>query len=212
MIIIGLSGKKQSGKDTVCSMIQNRYTNLRIPRVAFADALKEEVAKALEIDVEEINANKKHFRTILQWWGTEWRRSQDKEYWLKRLQEKVDEHNDEADAVIVTDCRFPNEADLVMEMGGYVIQVIRDTDHSDSHPSETSMDGYAHFYHVIYNMGSLDDLRIAVANIVDPLFSANPGRFKPVCANAADVVRSFMEQPSRPIASHSLAIKGTPAD
>jgi hypothetical protein len=59
---------------------------------------------------------------------------------------------------LITDCRFPNEADTVKKKGGLVIRVTRPQGNlTDLHPSETSLDGYS-FDYVINNDGPLDTL------------------------------------------------------
>lgn len=51
-------------------------------------------------------------RQILQWWGTEYRRAQAYNYWLSKAAEKISAAH-RAQSVVVTDCRFKNEADFV---------------------------------------------------------------------------------------------------
>ena len=65
---------------------------------------------------------------------------------------------------LITDTRFPNEAQAIKDRGGIVIRVIRPEickdDESSSkpkHPSETVLDNWS-FDYVIDNCGSIDDL------------------------------------------------------
>ena len=65
---------------------------------------------------------------------------------------------------IITDVRFPNEAQAIKDRGGIVIRVNRlDVDKFTTnfpqtlHPSETALDDYK-FDHVIDNNGSLEEL------------------------------------------------------
>ena len=51
---------------------------------------------------------------------------------------------------IVPDIRFPNEVEAIQKAGGKVIRLTR-SPHEDSHPSETSLDNYEEFDHVIDN-------------------------------------------------------------
>ncbi len=85
---------------------------------------------------------------LLQWWGTEYRRAQDPDYWTKKLFESIPSN---LDIALITDVRFPNEADGVRQRGGYNINVIRlrqdgtpyfSTDRRGAHVSETALDGY----------------------------------------------------------------------
>jgi hypothetical protein len=144
MKLIGLSGRKGAGKDTVFRFLREHHPELRIARVAFADALKEEVAQCLEIPVSAIEADKPRFRLILQWWGTEWRRHQCPTYWIDRAREKIAALRDTVDVVVVTDVRFINEARLIDELAGRVVRVanVRAETSADAHLSEIEMDDY----------------------------------------------------------------------
>lgn len=160
MIIIGISGKKYSGKTTLAKVIAECKSDTVI--INFADALKEEVAKACDVTVEFIEANKKDFRTILQWWGTDFRRKFNKDnYWLARWIQKCKNLTPEPKLVIAADVRFKNEADLVKQLGGYLVRVERITNVIDNHPSETELDDYK-FDLVVTNNGTLEELRETV--------------------------------------------------
>lgn len=65
MYTIGLSGKKKSGKSTVANMIENCYPVGSVVKLAFADALKQEVARACMVSLEYIETHKDNFRLIL---------------------------------------------------------------------------------------------------------------------------------------------------
>lgn len=73
---------------------------------------------------------------------------------------------------IITDTRFPNEAEAIKERGGIVIRVNRKSDRDNSdinrHPSETGLDNW-NFDYVIDNNGTIEDLiekvRVILKNI-----------------------------------------------
>ena len=116
-------------------------------RLAFADALKQELADACKTTVSFIEANKEVFRLGLQWWGTEWRRNvSGKNYWIDRVREKYERLADPPgvpELVIITDTRFPNELELVHALGGKVWRVQRKgVDGGDAHVSERALDGH----------------------------------------------------------------------
>lgn len=144
MILLGISGKKKAGKDTLLSIIK-LHTSLKVERLAFADSLKLEVAQACKVPVAEIEKNKDKFRTILQWWGTDFRRSKDDTYWTKQwLQRAV---ISTADILIAPDVRFDNEFQAIKGSDGIMIRVNRETsDLSDKHPSETELDNHKFDY------------------------------------------------------------------
>lgn len=167
--IIGISGKKRSGKDTLASLIAKNSLK-EVERIAFADSLKEELAKACGVTVETIENNKAQYRLGLQWWGTEFRRAQCRNYWLDRFREKVNAST--AELIVVPDVRFHNEADLVRELGGKVIRVTRPLADEDRHASEIEMDSY-NFDTVVHNNGTVEDLE-AVASALTILSVSNP--------------------------------------
>lgn len=101
------------------------------------------------------------YTKLLQWWGTEYRRTQDPEYWTKQWKAAV---NPKADIVFSTDMRFQNEAQAVKELSGYTIQVNRlnldgtpfvDTSRDPNHPSEIQLDGYNYDFKITVKTGDL---------------------------------------------------------
>lgn len=175
MQIIGLSGRKKSGKDTVCSIIQEIW-GPKAKRFAFADALKYELSHATGVPISQIEQDKDRFRLGLQWWGTEFRRSQDEKYWVSKLEHAIINAGMDGgcDIAIITDCRFRNEADSVKRMGGIVCRIDRPSCcFNDAHASETSMDGYD-FDWIIPNAGSLLELEMNVDTMMQHLFNGGP--------------------------------------
>ena len=58
--------------------------------------------------------------------------------------------NSGTELAIVPDIRFPNEVKAIQKAGGKVIRLTR-SPYEDSHASETSLDNYKEFDHVINN-------------------------------------------------------------
>lgn len=160
MKIIGLSGRKQSGKDTLFGLLKESLPDLKVERVAFADALKREVAHACGVTVEQIEREKSRWRGLLQHWGTEFRRHDNENYWIDRAREKIEtERGLGADVTVVTDVRFENEAGMVRDMGGLLVRIVRHgAGAADSHSSETSMDNQPYDLS-IDNTGTLEALK-----------------------------------------------------
>jgi len=175
-MIIGISGKKRSGKDTVFSMIDAITAHeVRTTRTAFGDQIKQEIAESMGISADDINADKERFRPLLQWWGAEFRRGYcGEDYWIKKMRLAAAAWY-ARDWLIITDVRFPNEAELVRELNGVLIRVDRDRDTwLDDHNSETALDDYDHFDFRLKNDGSLDDLETAVVEIVSDIYKREP--------------------------------------
>lgn len=96
-------------------------------------------------------------RRILQWWGTEYRRAQDPDYWTKAWGRKVEGLDLEALHVLVDDVRFMNELQVIKEHGGLVVKVVRPGfDGANNHASETSLDDYHAWDGILVNDDSLD--------------------------------------------------------
>lgn len=96
------------------------------------------------------------YREFLQLFGTEGCRSVHKNFWINALFSDFGKD----DQWIVTDVRFPNEADAILDKGGMLIQVLRtvDTKVGASHSSETAMESYPSYTHTVINNGTLEDL------------------------------------------------------
>jgi hypothetical protein len=65
-----------------------------------------------------INANKVVLRPLLQWWGTEYRRGQNENYWLDQWYEKVSAILKAGGKVVVDDARFDNEFQAIDHLDG----------------------------------------------------------------------------------------------
>jgi len=78
------------------------------------------------VDYEWLNRPRSP-RQILQWWGTEYRRGQRADYWLRKMADAIRGHIqiEGRRRFIITDCRFENEASQIRQMGGVVWQVVR---------------------------------------------------------------------------------------
>jgi hypothetical protein len=156
--IIGLVGAKGCGKDTLFAAMRHYQPDLM--RLAFADALKAEVAQAFGVSTAYIDQHKAHFRTLLQTWGTEVRRSLwGENYWLGKMAVQLSGLA-KGRRVVITDVRFPNEVEFVRSRGGKIILVQRSTGSStDTHASEQlAVDPRLKPDAVVFNDGSLSDL------------------------------------------------------
>ncbi len=98
---------------------------------------------------------------LLQWWGTEYRRAQNTNYWVDQWKAAI---NPRANIVMATDMRFINEAQAVKDVGGFTVQVNRknadgspfvDPSRDKNHPSETQLDGYNYDYQITVKTGDL---------------------------------------------------------
>ena len=96
-------------------------------------------------------------RRLLQVLGTEvGRQILGETVWTDIVMQQIDDSPQQN--WVVTDVRFPNEANEIKSRSGFLIRVNR-LNHSpvNNHKSERAMDNYM-FDHVVFNDGTLDDL------------------------------------------------------
>jgi hypothetical protein len=111
-------------------------------------------------------------RRILQWWGTEYRRSQDPDYWTKAWGRKIEQLNLEHMHVLIDDVRFMNELRVIKEHGGLIVKIERPGfDGANNHASETSLDEYHDWDEVLLNDGSLEEFEEKVEQLAERLMA-----------------------------------------
>lgn len=160
-MLIGLSGYAQAGKDTTADqiiLIDSTYK-----RVAFADKLKD-LARLLDPDIdllvraegwEEAKKNPE-VRIFLQRLGTSARTIFGEMAWIHAA---FPSHTDWDWKTVVTDVRYPNEAQYIQARGGKLIRITRPgVGPANSHISETALDNWG-FDAILENNGSREDLR-----------------------------------------------------
>lgn len=177
-MIIGLSGYARSGKDEAAKVLVEKYG---FERIAFADKLRDflyalnpkvgrkwlfrEVRLRDVIDEYGWDGYKesKHvseIRPLLQRLGTEAGRNV---LWDSIWIDAAFHGLDPAGNYVVTDCRFPNEAEAVRERGGSVVRITRSgVGPANGHASETSLDDYEFDYR-IDNSGTLEEYHTAIS-------------------------------------------------
>ena len=190
--LIGLHGKKRAGKDTVYSILNDYLEfsvkrdgfadrlKLSAIRCFAPDADLEgaiEVANMLKEKGSLILLNEETQdslsitgREYLQNYGTEAHRDVfDKDFWISAVLPDLDDklnfgRKDEEPwhLLVITDVRFPNEAEAVRKAGGVIWHVVRPgEDDEDTHASEIPLpDDLINF--TIKNDGSLEDLEETV--------------------------------------------------
>jgi len=164
-MIIGLSGYARSGKDTVAELL---CLNYGYERVSFADPMRKALyvlSPKLDSIVRlseyvddygwDVAKQNQEVRRLLQVFGTEvGRKMFGLDFWIDIALKDIDNSKH----VVISDVRFPNEANAIAKLGGSIWRINRHN-HSavNGHASEHAMDNYL-FNHVIYNDGTLDDL------------------------------------------------------
>lgn len=108
------------------------------------------------------------FRSLMQWWGTEYRRAQDDNYWVKKTLDLCSGN----EVYIISDLRFKNEAKGIRDAGGYLIRVERPGRPSISnanHPSEIDLDDWEDWDHVILNASTIESYRAECAETLQAI-------------------------------------------
>lgn len=175
--LVGLCGYAQSGKDTVA---EHLVSAKGWTRVAFADALRE-ILYALNpvadlairmrdlVDRDGWDAAKvehNEVRDLLQRLGTEAGREViNQALWVRLGEEKIELAGG---PVVITDCRFPNEVQMVRRRKGKLIWIDRPgVGAANAHASEHSVTADDCDY-VLKNNGTLRDLYHNVSDLLTP--------------------------------------------
>ncbi len=178
-ILIGLAGKARSGKDMVGDHLNDRYDFMRY---AFATTLKDVVRFIFGFNHDQIYGDLKEVvdprvgkspRYCLQYVGTEIARACWPEVWIWHLCSRIEPALAEGTNVAVTDIRLKNEAQMIKDLGGYLIRVNRvgaqASNGVPNHSSETDLDNWEEWDLVIDNNGSLEELYDQVDRFINAL-------------------------------------------
>jgi hypothetical protein len=199
MKIIGICGFKNSGKDTLANIL---IQNHNFVKLSFATILKDIVSimfswnrdmleginvkdreKREEIDewwAKKLNIPHLTPRWILQYFGTDlFRNNFHQDIWIICLEKKIYELNKN---IVITDCRFPNEINLIKKLNGKIVHIYReplpywfndlysnkiDCPPNNLHSSEWSWIKNNKFDITINNNKTIKDLDLYIDNIIN---------------------------------------------
>ncbi len=191
-MIIGISGKKGSGKSTVSDMFLTEGFYLD----SFATSVKDIAAIIFNYDRtkiegftvedriwrENIDNEISNFlgrpfrpRDALTLIGTEFGRNMiHPNIWIKTVFDRY--KSNENKNLVITDLRFPNEFESIKKHKGYTIRIYRPclqenkpNNIVNEHISETALDSKeanSEFDYIIINDGTIEDLKIKIKNII----------------------------------------------
>ena len=168
-MIIGLTGKKQHGKDTVADvLVENGFLKL-----SFADPLKKICQQLFSLDESQLHDPTmkevvdprwgKSPRQLFQEIGTDlFRKHYDDRIWIKLLLHEIGKHPDRN--IVVSDARFQDECDALSDLQNseevHIFKVVRPSmTLQDDHASEN---GILENYETICNSGSLAEFQAAL--------------------------------------------------
>ena len=187
-MLIGISGKMGVGKDTLGNILCDLEPAYEVKR--FADKLKMIASLLSGISVERFESQdfkqfnmpsvwnrhkspttaygdqriKMTVREFLQKLGTEAMRDNlHEDVWVNALFADYKERYFGSKSMpnwVITDVRFPNEANAIINRGGIMVRINRDNTPgiSKDHSSETALDNWTGFSYEIDNNGTIEDL------------------------------------------------------
>ncbi len=192
-MLVGIAGKKRSGKDTAALGLVRRCG---FERLALADPLKAAAREIFGLSWEQTDGGLKETvdprwaatpRQILQRLGTEgvregfggamvkagqWSPEDVAQTWVRALMVRAEGHP----RVVVPDVRFGNEALAILDRGGLLLVVKRpDLLGADDHASEWEMEAalpdlerrYPGQIGILLNSGSVDELQALACKAIE---------------------------------------------
>lgn len=184
--VIGLLGRAGAGKDTIADYLEIEYG---YNRVAFADSIKcvlEDVSVAVGGDLGypymrgtpewrlawdrlKRKSGCEYVRSMLQGLGQSMREHSGPHVWTNAVMDKILASKSD-EKWVVTDVRYPNECDMIEDIGwawdvrAELWHVSRASGSHMDHVSECNIEdlSWAHGARVLSNDGNLDDLHASV--------------------------------------------------
>jgi len=164
--ILGLSGWARNGKDTVADHLISNYG---YKRISFAAPMKEALYRLnpkitidsvastpirIGVDVygwDDLKTHGPEVRELLQRFGTEvGRELWGEDFWVNAAIDTIEDGS----RVVVSDVRYPNEADAIKKLGGEVWRVVRPGfGAANDHASEHALNDYNFDYILDNNSG-----------------------------------------------------------
>ena len=147
-MIIGVSGYKGAGKDTIANVLQ---TSFGFEKMSFAQPIKDIVHNTFGIDKAILSGDdgEREFRetSIPEWFylsprdmmqkiGMAFRDNLNKDIWVKVLENKI---KNTKKNIVIPDVRFQNELDMINNYG-FCVGVKRPGYNGDAHRSEHGLD------------------------------------------------------------------------
>jgi len=159
--LIGICGKKRSGKDTVADYL---CLNYNFTKDSFAKPLKIMCKELFSFSDDQIDGDLKEVideywkitpRKTLQFFGTEIMRHKINEicpdigdsFWINLMNKR---HINDQKKLVISDIRFENESKWIKVKGGILININRECT-GDTHISENSLKGITYDYSIDNN-------------------------------------------------------------
>ena len=195
-MIIGICGFKSSGKDTIAEYLIKEYS---FKKISFASTLKDIISIMFGWSRDKLEGITKEDREwrekidpwwsntlkmpllspryVMQYFGTDlFRNHFHEDIWVKIVENKVSKYLEEDIScnVVITDCRFNNEINMILQLGGKIIHVHRNSpiEVKCIHSSEIEWVRCYKDYD-IENIGTIKELEEKVKYILEKLLKDN---------------------------------------
>lgn len=188
VILYAMSGKMGAGKDTIGDGIKERLKSYghNVVSMSYALPIRKEMEEVLNhyeahkdykmtakyfnvssckikefirlLNGKDVYRRTDESRLAIQYWGTDVRRSQDTNYWINQLVKMIVSELNNGNSVEISDVRFENEADSILDLNGKIIRIelpdkvrveriinrdsLVPTESHLNHISETALDNY----------------------------------------------------------------------
>ena len=180
MVLIGIVGKKYSGKDTAADYL---VANHNFTKMAFADPVKKVAKELFNFNDEQLYGNLKEAtderwgispREVFQKIGTDFAqfgiytyfpnmKNIGRKLWVERLFAEYDPKSD----TVISDVRFKHEIERITKENGIIIKIIRDNSYIDNHISENEIEDEK--CKIFYNNGTKDELYNSIKQFINEL-------------------------------------------
>ena len=184
-MIVGVIGKKRSGKDTIAEYLVEKHGFIRM---SFADPMKIACKHIFYMTDEQMWGYGKEVidprygvtpRKILQVMGTEMfqydiykhipelkEKVPPRTLWVYRLMMEYEKIKNLK--VVISDVRFQHEAEEILKVGGLLIKVIRPKFgfEEDNHASEKEIDDIHCYDTLMFNNGTIEELQVKIDDLL----------------------------------------------
>ena len=181
MLLFGLVAEKRCGKDTLADYVTEQVKEKKkVYRYAFAEPLKECCRVIFGLNDEQLYGEEKETedsrfsmtpRVLMQRLGTELFREHfdsvfpelgyGRQLWIKILENKLKNHENEDCIVFITDVRFSDELKFISRQGGTLVKITSNkrlkNNKKDSHVSENELKNNKDYDYLIENDGTLEE-------------------------------------------------------
>ena len=172
-IVIAFGFMSKVGKDVIARHLVKKYN---FKRIAFGDALKQDVVKIKNTTLDELEENKENYRNLLILHGEE-KRIKDPLCWINLATKDIDFNNLKQN-IVISDVRRIDEIKWLKQLNDkyknvYIIEVIK-PDHWDNDIETIKSIVYGNYFNLIYgriiNVGTTNDLYDTIDNILTKIY------------------------------------------